>query len=370
MLLMLVISSVLLLCYVVLIIRYSCGWSKIKEISKKGFFPKVSIVISLRNEESQINNLFSSLRSQSYPYEKLQIILVNDHSTDNTLSLLHKFDLDNLQVINMPEGKQGKKAAIRMAVSLATGDIILASDADCIFGAQWVQSMVSYFSDYNVKLVSGPVFFNNQRGFFQNLQALEFASLIGSGAGSIGINNALFCNGANMAYRKEVFLQMNILNDKISVSGDDVFLLHSVKAKYINSIVFAKDKDAIVLTQSLENLTNFINQRKRWAAKSIKYKDFSSIYTSYLVFFTNLFFILLFFIIFIDTLFFPFFIAFYFVKFIVDIFLLQPILHFFNRKDLIKWIFPFELFYSFYIVLISILSFTSKFEWKDRMYKR
>ena len=364
------IISVILSLYVLLIIRYAFGWSKIKNILQESFSPKVSIVIAMRNEQTQIDNLLKSLQSQIYPRDKLEFILVDDHSTDNTCALLEKLDLDNLQILNMPKDKFGKKHAISMAVCIASGDIILASDADCSFSPNWVQIMVNYFANDDVKLVSGPVFFNKQEGVFQSLQALEFASLIGSGAGAIGIKNAIFCNGANMAYRKEVFFDVNSFKKDNAVSGDDVFLLHRVKSKYPNSIAFAKDKNAIVTTESAQTFNDFINQRKRWVAKSSDYKDVASIYASYLVFFTNVSFIFLFVMSFFDGFFFQIFAGYYIVKFMVDLFLLYPTVKFFNRTDLIKWIFPFELFYSFYIILIVISSFTKKFEWKGRMHKK
>jgi cellulose synthase/poly-beta-1,6-N-acetylglucosamine synthase-like glycosyltransferase len=203
-----------------------------------------------------------------------------------------------------------------------------------------------------------------------SLQALEFSSLIGSGAGAIGVNNAIFCNGANMAYRKEIFLEVNEFSIDTAVSGDDVFLLHSVKAKYPNSIAFAKEKSAIVITDAVQTFSGFINQRKRWTAKSSGYKDNASIYTSFLVLFTNLAFVFLFAIPFWNIEYFNLFILFYGVKFLVDLILLFPILKFFNRIDLVKWIFPFEIFYSFYIVLIVVLSFTKSFEWKGRVHSK
>jgi len=370
MLLVALIISVILFLYVLLIISFSFGWRKMKSINKQNFFPIVSVVICMRNEEKEIAHLLKSLKSQIYPTDKLEFILVNDHSIDDTLDLLEKSDLDNCQILNMPEGEFGKKNAIRLAVSTAIGDIILASDADCIFNPNWVRTMCSYFENNDIKLVSGPVSFNQQEGVFQSLQALEFTSLIASGAGAIGINNPIFCNGANMAYRKETFLEVNSFKNDNVVSGDDVFLLHNIKAKYPNSIIFSKDKNALVSTNSAQTFRDFINQRKRWASKSSGYKDKASIYVSYLVLLLNLSFVFLFIISFLDIFLFKIFILFYLIKFIVDLLLLFPVLIFFSREDLIKWVFPFELFYSFYIIFTVILSFAQKFEWKGRMYKK
>ena len=358
------------LLYVLKILQYRIGWDKIKSVNRQEYTPKVSVVIAMRNEASEIIRLIKELKKQIYPTDKLEFILVNDHSTDATLELLQQSAMDNLQIVNMPDGEFGKKNAIKKAVVLAEGEIILATDADCSFLSTWAQTMASYFEDSSIKLVSGPVGFYKQKGVFQSLQALEFSSLIGSGAGAIGMGSALFCNGANMAYRKDIFLEVNKFENDTAASGDDVFLLHSVKAKYPNSIAFAKDENAIVITEGAQSIKTFINQRKRWTAKSSAYKDWASIYMSYLVLFVNLAIGFLFAMQFFSQQYFELFILFFIAKFIVDLFLLYPVLRFFKRTDLIKWIFPFELFYSFSIVLIVVLSFTKSFEWKGRTHKK
>ena len=171
-------------------------------------------------------------------------------------------------------------------------------------------------------------------------------------------------------FTEAIFLEVNDFKDDKTVSGDDVFLLHSVKAKYPKAIAFAKNEDAIVITEGVQTINGFINQRKRWTAKSSSYKDFASIYVSYLVLFVNLAIVFLFAMQFFSQQYFELFILFYIAKFIADLFLLYPVLRFFKRTDLIRWIFPFELFYSFYIVLIVVLSFTKSFEWKGRTHKK
>ena len=362
-----IILSILSL-YLILILKYCYGWLKNKGVSH--FLPKVSVIIAIRNEQEHVIHLLSELKKQLYPIDKLEFILVNDHSTDSTLELLENSTIANLRILNLPEGVFGKKNAISLAINEAEGDVILASDADCSFSPLWIKTMVSYFSNKNIKLVSGPVSYHKQKGIFLALQSLEFISLIGSGAGAIGIKNAIFCNGANMAYRKADFLELNNFVNDDAVSGDDVFLLHSVKEKYNDAIAFAKDENAIVLTDAVMSAKGFINQRKRWTAKTSGYKDFTSIYASFLVLFANLSLLVLFVGSLYSVAYFQLFLLFYALKFTVDFLLLFPVLSFFKRKDLIKWILPFELFYAIYIVLIVILSFTKSFEWKGRIHKK
>lgn len=360
----------ILFLYSLLILRYCIGWKKNGASGTSHLTPTVSIIIALRNEQEQVIHLLSELKKQVYPIDKLEFILVNDHSTDSTLELLRNSVIDNSRVLNMPEGMFGKKSAIAFAMKEAKGDIILASDADCSFSPLWVHSMAAYFTNKNIKLVSGPVSYHKQKGIFLGLQTLEFISLIASGAGAIGVKNAIFCNGANMAYRKADFLELNNFENDDSVSGDDVFLLHSVKEKYKDAIVFAKDENAIVLTSAVQSIKGFINQRKRWTAKTIGYKDFTSLYVSFLVLFTNLSLVFLFVGYLYSDVYFQLFLLFYALKFAFDFLLLFQVLSFFKRKDLLKWILPFELLYAIYIFLIVILSFTKSFEWKGRIHKK
>ena len=366
---MILVSLIILILYVNKILRYRFGWNK-NILTNRSIRPDVSIVVSMRNEAQNILQLINSLRSQVYPIENLEFILINDHSTDATLSILENLDLENLKVIDMPVGIFGKKNAINAAIPNAKGEIILLSDADCLFDRYWVSTMVGYLRNKSIKLVSGPVVLKEKNGFFQKIQSLEFISLIASGAGAIGFNDAIFCNGANMAYKKDVFLEINDYQHETSVSGDDVFLLHRVKKEYPKSIVFAKHESAIVTTNSIDSLKSFLNQRIRWTSKSSEYKDTSTIYTSFLVMFTNLSLLTLFFTLLYSNNYIFYFIFFYLIKFLTDYLFLSPALDFFKRQDLKKWIFVFELFYSFYVILIIILSFNRKFEWKGRIHNK
>ena len=265
----------ILFLYIVLIGTYIFGWKK-NNISQVNFNDiTVSVVVAMRNEELNIFNLINDIKKQDYPKKKWEVVIVNDHSTDN------------VRVINMKKNDFGKKKALTVAVETCKSDIILVTDADCRVKTTWIRKMVNYFNDQNINLVSGPVVFKNSTAILTQLQSLEFASLIGSSAGAIGINNAILCNGANMAYRKNVFLKFSNYNMNSIASGDDVFLLHNIKKEFPKSIVFAKDEDTIVETNACDTVTDFINQRKRWTAKSIHYKDFYTRYVSYVVFLTN-----------------------------------------------------------------------------------
>lgn len=363
--------SLLALWYIVVFYSYRLSWNKIPNTKNKNDKDFVSVIVACRNEESNIENLIHQIKNQDFDKERFELIIVNDHSEDDTLGIIEKEsqNWEELTIVRMNNREEGKKKAIQKGISCAKGDIILCTDADCYVGKHWIATLINYFSDESLKMLSAPVVFLSEKGIFHQLQSLEFLSLIGSGAAAISRGRSIFCNGANLAYRKSVFLEVTAF-DNNTVSGDDVFLMHHIKQKYPNGIFFAKDKDVIVKTRGQPNISEFINQRKRWTAKSGSYKDFDTISISVLVFLMNLSITTLFVMIFFNNQMITLFVTLFLVKFITDCLFLFPILKFFNKRELESWILPFEIIYSFYIVLISILSFTNYFKWKGRIHKK
>ena len=363
--------SLLALWYFSVFLFYRTAWNKIPSATNQNDKDFVSVIVACRNEQDNISNIIQKVKMQNFDKNRFEMIMVNDHSTDATLQILEKEAAiwHKLKVVCLNEGEVGKKSAIEKGISFAKGDIILCTDADCSVGRNWIATIVNYFADEKIKMVSAPVLFENKKGIFQQLQSLEFLSLIGSGAAAIGRGKSIFCNGANLAYRKSVFLEVNSFDNNIA-SGDDVFLMHQIKQKYANGIAFAKQKEAIVKTSSQPNISAFINQRKRWAAKSGSYKDWDTIVISILVFLMNISITTLLVLSLFNMQWLEVFLTLFLVKYIADYLFLLPVLKFFRKRNLAFWILPFEIFYCFYIVLIVILSFTNSFEWKGRIHKK
>lgn len=360
----------LILCiYCFLILSFTHGWYKNKKSKIDQTKKHISIIIAARNEEDNIDSIINNFNSQNYPKEKLELIIVDDHSKDMTSKKANKLKQNNIKVLLLPDNLYGKKQAIGFGLQYAIGDIILTTDADCSFESNWVNAMSSYFADKNVKLVAGPVAYSSNVSFFQKFQSLEFYSLISCGAGAIGIQKPIFCNAANMAYSKDVKKIFNQVSDSKIASGDDVFLLHYLKKTNTNAIKFALDEKAIVTTSSKENISDYFNQRKRWTAKSASYDDLFTLFVSILVLLVNFSFIYVLFESF-YTRNYNFLFIFFAMKFICDYLILKPALVFFKKENLTKWILVFEFFYSLYVIFIVVLSFTTTFKWKDRIYKK
>lgn len=331
------------------------GWDKLNKF--KGVCKqKVTLIIAVRNEAENIDNLIDHIRAQTFDKDLLEVILIDDHSTDNTFEKLS--DVKDIKLFS--SDGFGKKSAIETGLKNASGEIIITTDGDCFFSPEWISKMTSPFINSKIKMVVGPVRLTGEKvSFFCRLQVLEFASLIGAGAGAIANKNAFMCNGANLAFRRTSFKNTN---GEIQ-SGDDVFLLHHIKNNN-EDIVFVKDHLATVSTFCKPNLSSFISQRLRWSAKTSSYKDRDAILISLCVFLVN------FSIVFCLYYNFNFFIILLLLKFVSDFSFLKKLTSFFSIKD---WTTPFlfmQLFYPLYIIFIAIVSQFVSFRWKGRTFKR
>ena len=365
---MILFIEVIFVFYVLMIFLFMIGWQKNKiELSPSIY--RVSVVIAIRNEQDNIKRLIKNLKSQDYDRDLYDVIIIDDHSEDNSWDLLYneKLDWPKLKLLSMNDDEYGKKSAILKGVKFSDSEIIITTDADCFFSSNWITLMSSSFSDKKINFVSGPVSFKESSTIFSKIQDLEFLSLVASGAGAIGINRPIFCNGANMAYRKKVFMQVNDYSKNNISSGDDVFLLHMVKKFYPGSIVFLRKYKAIVFTKPLLRFKQFLNQRIRWASKSTNYKDFDAIVVSLLVLFVNISLLLLLVFSCFDETCLNVFIVLFFVKLMIDFLFFLPVLNFFKKQGLIKWVLPVQILYPFYITLIVLTSNLFSFSWKGRV---
>src|ERR1035437_8685856 len=168
---------------------------KIKDTSLPDEY--ISIIIPFRNESLNILESLQSIEGQDYPKDKFEVIFVNDFSDDDPLELLCKVEKSfNIKIISVPEDYakyQHKKRAIRFGIENSMGSIIVTTDADCIHSTKWLRTLLGQFDD-KTGFVSGPVEFIEESTLFNRMQKLEFAGLVLTGAGLIGLNEPIICN--------------------------------------------------------------------------------------------------------------------------------------------------------------------------------
>ena len=361
------------LLYFGLIGLFTMGWKWAKGALTSGSASpgvKVSVIIAARNEEKNIALLLADLKNQDYPPELLQVIVVDDHSEDNTAEMagdfIAKHGLGGFKVIKIEnDDKKGKKAAITHGISSSEGSLILVTDADCRLQPGWISAMTSNFQDDKIMMIFGPVSYFPRKGLLDKFQSLEFSALVASGGGAASAGHPFMCNGACLAYRKSAFLQVNgFEGNERFLSGDDVFLMHKIKKEFgKRAIGFIKDTRAMVLTSPAPGLRAFINQRIRWASKSKGYRDLFAGATALIVFAYNAFIAAMFLAGFFNSIFFILFTGSVLIKAGIDFALMWGVTGFTGNRKLMKWYLPFEAVYPFYVVLAGILSLFGKKKW-------
>ena len=284
------------LAYLFIIGMYTLGWFRLKTfpLPSNSHSTRLSIIIPSRDEEANILNIIEDIAEQDYPKNLYEVIIVDDNSGDATPDIVNNFILHQsalqIKLINVAEDHPNsayKKKAISLAIEVATGDLIITTDADCRMGKQWLSSIAGFYESVKPKMIVGPVSFHNEKSYFEKMQTVEFLSLIGITAGAISIGRPIMCNGANLAYEKSSFFDVGGFGDDSFSSGDDVFLLLKLKKHFGNkSVRFLKNENAFVFTEAKKNFREFLHQRTRWASKNKGY-DLKILTVSFTVFMMN-----------------------------------------------------------------------------------
>lgn len=328
----------------------------------------ISVVVAVRNEEDAILSLLDALLEQTLPTTNFEVIIVDDNSTDNTFSIVHKLSKKHswLRTLKQDSKVFGKKRAIELGVKHSNCELIAFTDADCHPGPNWLNTLWGFYVSQNKPdFIIGLVDLIT-RSWKQELFRMEFISLVLVSASAAVRKSPVFCNGANMAVKKKI-LDNYRLDDKIT-SGDDVFLLHHVK-KHHGTISVLKSPLHLVKSNAPINFSDFWQQRKRWASKARFYKDRSTILLAIMIFLANSILLaalitsILYGGIIPATLFFV-------LKCIGDTMIFLSDKRLYKNNRIILWLPVIEIFYMLYIFAAALISQKSPFEWKGRKYIR
>lgn len=367
---MVILAYIFCILYVSLIVIFLVGWRKaplwhkfsnniqVANLNKKS----VSIIIPVRNEAENLPKLLFALQNQSF--RDFETIFIDDHSSDNSLEILSNFSKSQKSVRVITAVGSGKKNALREGINASSGEFLICSDADCIPNKNWIETITVFCAENQADMIISPVIMLNDKSIFQQMQALEFLSLQAATAGAACATMPIMCNGANIAFPRKTWQMHNKNLKDEKLSGDDMFLLMSVK-RAKGKISYLKSENAVVFTFPCRKWVDFFNQRKRWVSKSTGYTDFFIILTALSVFGISATMIasVIWWILTGKWLT----IAFVFlVKLLSDRILLYNYAKFSKSMHLLKWLLPLSLVYPLYVVLTAIFGFFGKFVWKGR----
>ncbi|MBC7388916.1 MAG: glycosyltransferase [Opitutaceae bacterium] len=346
-------------------------WLRYKtNIMAENTFLKVSVIISARNEAGEILNLLKSISNQDYPEDRLEIIVINDQSSDNTRKIIENYILNKNLNINILDttisSSTPKKQALNLGINFSVGELLLFTDADCIFGKSWVKSMCSAFHDKDIDLVFGPIKYSSLN-YLEEFLSIEQAALLGSSLSSLKMGIPSMCNGANLAIRRSAFDKVNGFNSNSNIaSGDDELLLHKIFKSKKDSVLFLKSRSAIVTTKPVSTIDELANQRKRWAGKWEKYLLKRTKGFALFIFGFHLVWISLFALSLIYTPLLPYFILAFTIKLIFEYVFISHVMNFLGKRINLPAFLFLQGIYSFYVVFFGLVSRGSTYTWKER----
>jgi poly-beta-1,6-N-acetyl-D-glucosamine synthase len=350
----------ILIPYIYFILRISADLVKVKPfLTETNPEISVTVIVACRNEEKNLPDLLSDLTVQDYSPGLYELIVVDDNSSDSTLKVASGCtEIKNLKVLR--NNGQGKKKALRTGVMASSGQLIITTDADCRVGKNWIKTIASFEAENIAEMIICPVRLESGKGFLHGFQELEFLSLQGITAGTAAGGNPVMCNGANLAFMKEVYDKYaNNLHDEL-VSGDDVFLLHNLKREPGSRIMWLESGESTVITNGSSTFSSFLNQRARWISKTGYYSDR---YTQVLAIVTFVTISLQAFLTgaaFFSETFFMILLTGLIIKSVPDIIILNNITGRYKRRNLMKWFLPAQVIYPFYILAIVFLSIRNR----------
>jgi glycosyltransferase involved in cell wall biosynthesis len=349
------------------IIALIYGYSKVNSFDCLGLEPKTkfSIIIPFRNEAENLPKLLDSFSNLNYPSDLFEVILVDDFSNEEFKVQSLKFKVSvikNIRVSNSP-----KKDAISTAIKNVKNDWIITTDADCIVNKNWLTTLDNCIQLHDVSMIAGAVTYDCENSFLHHFQQLDLASLQGVTIGSFGLEKGFMCNGANFAYTKSFFQDLNGFdgNDRIA-SGDDVFLLQKAFSTFPDKVQYLKSAHNIVTTKPVDTWKLLFHQRVRWASKTGSYQSKFGIGLGLIVFGGNvgLLFVVYCLLFVKGSSYMMLFLL--LAKLTVDYMLIHKTNQFLKNKT--QFYLISSLFYPFFSVSVALYSLFGKYEWKGRKF--
>lgn len=330
--------------YALLLLWISHHWfhGEAFEVVQTSPVTTVTVLIPFRNEAAHLPALIQSLGDQDFPPDCVRYLFINDHSTDGGCALLPSIPSFTL----VDNQGNGKKAALLTGLTLAQGELIVTVDADCVVSPHWLTTIVNFYTQTHADLIICPVRLSPLNTLWDRMQAIEFQSLAASAAGAALGGMPIMCNGANLAFRRDLLAtDADVFNAKYA-SGDDMFFLEYAKRQKA-TIAYLKNNAALVSTSPVA-WKDFWLQRFRWTSKSGGYRDFTIVAVALIVLLTNVALLVL-----------PFFSWSLFgltfvVKALVDLLLLIFSARFFQTSSFL-WLYVILLpFYPLYVLISAV----------------
>ncbi len=229
--------------------------------------PSVSVVTAARNEEENIGACIESLARLEYPAHKLEIIIVDDSSTDATSEIIRRLAAKHSNVkaltANQTIGSlRGKANAIAQGINVSTGEIILMTDADCVVPPSWVSAIVRHYED-DIGVVAGLTLLQPS-GWFAGMQSLDWAYILAVASAAMALKNPLSCIGNNFSFRRKAYDEVGgYPGIKFSVT-EDFALFKAITLSGRWGYKYPLELESLVFSKACRTIPDLYRQKRRW----------------------------------------------------------------------------------------------------------
>jgi len=218
-------------------------------------FPKISIIVPAFNEAKTIKETIESLLRLDYPSNQLEVVIIDDGSTDNTFKIAQEFT----QIFSFTKQNGGKGSAINLGLEKVSGEFVVIMDADSFVNKNTLKNMIGYFEDDQIMAVTPTLKVYKPKGFWQKMQYIEYLLSILFKKIFSYIGGIYVTPGPFSVYRKSFFDKYGgFAKNNLTEDMEIALRIQSKGYDIENSI------NAVVFTVAPNNFKSFLRQRVRW----------------------------------------------------------------------------------------------------------
>lgn len=224
--------------------------------------PKLSVIIPCYNEERNVQKCLDSVFGADYPKSKMEVVVVDDGSTDRTIDVLKEYKKKEKRLVIVKGDHQGKSAGLNKGAMKAKYDIILTVDADTVIKPDSIKKLVKPFYYKNVGATNGSCVVGNKNSILTGFQNIEYHynNLIRKSFSNL-FKNGIWFFGAFACYRRDVLEKIGYFKkDTLTEDMDTALEIFSAGYKIVNV------HDALGYTIVPETFFSLAKQRTRWWA--------------------------------------------------------------------------------------------------------
>ncbi len=353
--------------YLLKILFFRAGWRRGARPGSSDLRPLVSVIGAARTEEQNIDRCLASLAELRYPEEYLEILVIDDGSTDATPERIAAWAAHSPRIRPLKTGGvvgdlRGKANAVAQAIGQSRGEIILTTDADCAVPPGWIEEIVRQYTP-ETGCVCGITLLEHE-GLFTGMQSLDWAYLLTIASAGVGWNFPLSAVGNNMSFRREAYDAVGGYEGIGFSVTEDFALFKAIGYRTQWKVRYPVRKESLVWSKPCPTWRDLYLQKKRWGKGGVAIHPLGYLIMS--VGFLMSVGVLAAPFLAADLRLWPLLIG---MKCAGDWFLLAGPLGRLEQKKLFRYFLPFEIYYIFYVTLLPfIVAFTGQVAWKGRKF--